>query len=465
MALIPVVLAGGSGKRLWPLSRSVFPKQFLELVSDQSMLQETIGRLADFDIGEPIVVCGEEHRFFVAEHCKQIGVRVKIVLEPIGRNTAPAITVAASMVDSNDILLVLPADHHITDLNAFHLAIAAALNFAQDNFFVMFGVTAKNPNTGYGYVEKGRQFREGFEVKRFVEKPTRAKALDYLNTGNYLWNSGMFVFKASVLLSEMKCLEPELVKFAIDAVKNATIDLDFIRLGEEEFSRCLAGSIDYLLLEKTENLLMVELDAGWSDLGSWDAVANLHAPDCFGNVISEDSVAVDTLNTYVRSSSGKIAALVGVKDLVIVDTEDALLVAHKEALSEVTVAVQKLESQDVEITNLHRKVYRPWGWYDSIDSGDHFKVKRICVNPGAKLSLQKHSYRAEHWVVVIGEAEVTCDNKTFILRENESTYIPLGAVHRLANPRHGPLQIIEVQTGTYLGEDDITRYEDDYHRC
>ena len=465
MSLIPVVLAGGSGKRLWPISRKFFPKQFIELFSDKTMLQETLARLAHFDIGEPIVVCGDEHRFFVAEQCKQIGVKVKIVLEPIGRNTGPAITVAARMVDPDDVLLILPADHHITDLDAFYSTISSALNFAKNNSLVMFGITATIPNTGYGYVEKDEEFREGFKVKRFVEKPSYKKALGYVNAGTYLWNSGMFVFKAGVLLSEMKYQEPGLVKFASDAVKNATIDLDFIRLGKKEFSQCLAGSIDYLLFEKTKNLLMVELDAGWSDLGSWDAVAKLCTSDSHGNVIPDDSVVVDTHDTYLRSHSGKIAAVVGVRDLVIVDTEDALLVAHKGSLAEIKVALQKLESRNQEISNVHRKVYRPWGWYDSIDTGTYFKVKRICVNPGAKLSLQKHSYRAEHWVVVSGKAEVTCDDKLFILRENESTYIPLGGVHRLSNPGDKPLQIIEVQTGAYLEEDDIIRYEDEYHRC
>jgi mannose-1-phosphate guanylyltransferase/mannose-6-phosphate isomerase len=464
MALIPVILAGGRGARLWPLSRKLYPKQFINLVSNKSMFQDTLGRLEKLSVGEPIIICGEAHRFFIAEQLEEIGLKAKIVLEPVGRNTAPAITVAANLLEPCDTMLVLPADHYIKDVDAFLSAVKSAYEFAQDDYLLTFGVTPTSPNTGYGYIEIDSQLGVSRRVKRFVEKPDKEKALSYIKAGNFLWNSGMFVFKVDTFLDEMSDFAANIMDSAKASVDEATIDSDFIRLGAEAFSMSPEGSIDYILLEKTKKLLIIELDVGWSDLGSWDSIADLADADEHGNILPKEAVPIDTSSTYVKSVSDKVIATIGVSDLIIIDTEDALLVANKNSIQDIKRVVEKLEANNSEVVDLHRKVYRPWGWFDNIDSGDNFKVKRIRVNPGAKLSLQKHSFRAEHWIVVKGIAEVTCDGENFLLRENESTYIPLGGIHRLANPGSKPLEIIEVQSGTYFGEDDIIRYEDDYHR-
>jgi len=466
--IIPVILSGGSGTRLWPLSRKQYPKQYLPLTGDNTMLQETILRLNGLDnITDPIIICNADHRFIVAEQCQQIDiVNPTILLEPVGRNTAPAIAAAAlqSIKDSNDaVLLVLSADHVIQDVDAFHQAINIASKQAQYGKLVTFGIVPTDANTGYGYIQKGKSIEEVFEVKEFTEKPNQETAESYLEQGNYLWNSGMFMFQANTLIDELTNYSPDIVASVKNAVKNAAQDLDFIRLDKQEFESSPSNSIDYALMEKSNNVVVVPLDARWNDIGSWSALYDIGTKDDNGNVIQGDVFTEETTNTYINANHHMVATI-GVQDLIIVDTPNATLISTKDKAQEVKKIVEQLQEQDREEQSCHRKVYRPWGWYDSIEMGVYFQVKRLHVNPGAKLSLQMHHKRAEHWIVVSGTATVINGEDILTLAEGESTYIPIGTTHSLENKTNKQLEIIEVQSGVYLGEDDIVRFEDIYGR-
>ena len=469
MQIIPVILSGGSGTRLWPLSRKQYPKQYLPLAGDNTMLQETILRLSDLDnLADPIIICNADHRFLVAEQCQQIEIiNPTILLEPVGRNTAPAIAAAAlqSFKTADDaMLLVLSADHVIQDVEAFHQAINIASNQAQAGKLATFGIVPTEANTGYGYIKSSKNNNDGaHKVEKFVEKPDLETAQTYLEQGNYLWNSGMFMFQADVLISELSEQSPNIVVSVIDAVTNATKDLDFIRLDKQSFESSPSGSIDYALMEKSDNVVVVPLDAGWNDIGSWSALHDIGKKDANGNVINGDVFMQDTTNTYIHAN-GHMIATIGVQDLIIVDTPNATLISTKDKSQKVKNIVKQLQRQDREEQSCHRKVYRPWGWYDSIEVGKHFQVKRLHVNPGAKLSLQMHHKRAEHWVVVSGTATAINGEEVLTLKEGDSTYIPIGATHGLENKTNEQLEIIEVQSGTYLSEDDIVRFEDVYGR-
>jgi len=469
MMIIPVILSGGSGTRLWPLSRKQYPKQYLPLVGDNTMLQETILRLNGLDnLADPIIVCNADHRFLVAEQCQHIDIASPtILLEPVGRNTAPAIAAAAlqSLKQTDDaVLLVLSADHVIQDVEVFHQAINIACQQAQEGKLATFGIVPTDANTGYGYIKSSVDSNNGaHKVEEFVEKPDLETAQTYLEQGNYLWNSGMFMFKATTLIDELTTHSPEIVTSVNDAVNNAEQDLDFIRLDKTAFESSPSDSIDYALMEKSDNVVVVPLDAGWNDIGSWSALHDIGTKDANGNVIKGDVFMQDTTNTYIHAN-GHMIATIGVQDLIIVDTPNATLISTKDKSQEVKNIVEQLQRQDREEQSCHRKVYRPWGWYDSIEMGKHFQVKRLHVNPGAKLSLQMHHKRAEHWVVVSGIATAINGKEMLILTEGESTYIPIGTTHALENHTDEILEIIEVQSGTYLGEDDIVRFEDIYGR-
>jgi mannose-1-phosphate guanylyltransferase/mannose-6-phosphate isomerase len=464
-----VILSGGSGTRLWPLSRKQYPKQYLPLVGDNTMLQETILRLNGLDnFADPIIVCNADHRFLVAEQCQQINVtNPTILLEPIGRNTAPAIAAAAlhSIKDSGDsVLLILPADHVIQDVNAFHKAINIANNKAQDGKLATFGIVPTDANTGYGYIRSSKINNDGaYEVKEFVEKPDLQTAESYLEQGNYLWNSGMFMFKASILIDELTTHSPGIVKAVNNSVDDAVQDLDFIRLDRQAFGSSPSDSIDYALMEKSNNVVVVPLDAQWSDIGSWSALYDIGTKDGNGNVIKGDVMAQDTTNTYINANHHMVVTI-GVDNLIVVDTPDATFISTQDKAQEVKNIVESLQANGRDEGGVHRKVYRPWGWYDSIEFGEHFQVKRLHVNPGEKLSLQMHHKRAEHWVVVNGTATAINGEDVLTLAEGESTYIPIGTTHSLENKSSEPLEVIEVQSGAYLGEDDIVRFEDVYGR-
>ncbi|WP_419834058.1 mannose-1-phosphate guanylyltransferase/mannose-6-phosphate isomerase [Endozoicomonas atrinae] len=532
-------MSGGSGSRLWPQSRSLYPKQFLPLVNEQTMLQNTITRLDGLDSNAaPMVIANEEHRFLVAEQFRQLGRKASaIILEPVGRNTAPAVALAAlktqnsSFITHNEqpttnnpqpqknndpILLVLAADHVIQDVHAFHRAIEAALPAARDGKLVTFGIVPTHPETGYGYIKAGepligdretligvrekltRNSEEGvaekiteskltthnsspithnpslstsnsspttiYSVAQFVEKPDLETAQDYLSSGDYYWNSGMFLFKASRYLEDLNRYRPDILEACQKAMEVQNADLDFVRLDEPAFKACPDESIDYAVMEKTTDAVVVPLDAGWSDVGSWSSLADISEKDEAGNSTLGDVLLHDTRNTYVRSEK-KLIATVGVDDLIITESDDAILVAHKDRVQDVKTIVERLKAENRTEVKLHRKVYRPWGAYDSIDMGERFQVKRITVKPGAQLSLQMHHHRAEHWIVVKGTALITNGDQEILLTENQSTYIPIGAVHRLENPGKFDLELIEVQSGGYLGEDDIVRFEDTYGRA
>ena len=469
MKIIPVILSGGSGTRLWPLSRKQYPKQFLTLVGKKTVFQETILRLKGLDdLAEPIIICNEDHRFLVAEQCQQINVNnPTILLEPIGRNTAPAIAAAAIHLDEitdNVILLVLSSDHVIKDIDAFHSAINIGRAQALTGKLVTLGIVPENANRSFGYIKSSEEKKNGaFCVEEFVEKPDQETAQRYFNHGNYLWNSGMFMFKTSSIIEEFSIHSYEIIKSVKMAVKNSTKDLDFIRLDKEAFESSPSDSIDYALMEKSNNVVVVPLNAQWSDIGSWSTLYDISPKDNNGNVISGDVITQDTTSTFIKTDHNMVVTI-GVDNLIIVDTPDATLIATKDKALNVKQVVEELKLQGRYEEELNRKVFRPWGWYDSIDKGDRFQVKRICVNPGASLSLQKHSYRAEHWIIVKGSALVTNGNKTELLIENQSTFIPVGTLHRLENPGEIPLEMIEVQSGSYLGEDDIERFEDFYGR-
>ena len=465
--IVPIILSGGSGTRLWPLSRKLHPKQFINLVNETTLFQDTILRLPK-DVAEPLIICNEEHRFLAAEQLREIGKKTKgIILEPEGRNTAPAVALAALQFinkGEDPILLVLSADHLIKNIEAFHQSITIASELAENNKLITFGIVPDKAETGYGYIEANiNNTDDYYSIKSFTEKPSQKNAKKYLDSGNYLWNSGMFMFKASVFLSELEKFEPEILSACKKSCTTENIDSDFIRIDNDAFHQCPNESIDYAVMEHTKNGVVVPLDANWSDVGSWSSLWDIKTKDNNDNVSKGDVFLEDVKNTYTYSSN-RLVSVIGVSNLVIVDTQDALLVADKQQTHNIKKIVARLNNDKRSEVDSHRKVFRPWGYYDLVDSGEGFQVKRIVVNSGAKLSLQKHKYRAEHWVVVKGVALVTCGDKVFELVENQSTYIPQGSLHRLENHQDIPLEIIEIQTGSYLGEDDIIRFEDDYQR-
>ena len=463
--LQPVLLSGGSGTRLWPLSREAYPKQFLPLAGDDTMVQATWRRVEALADLAPIVVANEEHRFLVAEQLRQVGAPVPaILLEPVGRNTAPAIAAAAlqAMAGGADpLLLVLPSDHVVRDVAGFQRAVREASSAAEAGALVTFGIVPDAPETGFGYIqaEAGDGLRQ---VLRFVEKPDAATARSYLDAGGYYWNSGMFLFRASRYLEELARFRPDIVDAVRAAHAAARHDGDFVRLDKDAFSACPSDSIDYAVMEKTADAMVLPVDIGWNDVGSWSALWDVAERDADGNAHHGDVIAVDSRNSYAYAQ--RLVALVGLDDIVVVETDDAVLVARKDKVQEVKQVVARLKQEQRSQAVLHREVHRPWGSYDSVDNGGRHQVKRIKVKPGAALSLQMHHYRAEHWIVVSGTAKVTRGDETLLLSENESTYIPLGVKHRLENPGKVPLELIEVQSGSYLGEDDIVRFEDVYGR-
>jgi mannose-1-phosphate guanylyltransferase/mannose-6-phosphate isomerase len=466
--VIPVILSGGAGTRLWPLSREMYPKQLLSLTGKQTMLQDTALRLAAIAGAiPPIVVCNEAHRFTVAEQLHALGIQPSaILLEPSGRNTAPAVALAALKalsVDPDATLVVAPADHVIRDAGKFQQAAGVAVALAQHDKLITFGIVAHAPETGYGYIRRGEGAGPAYPVAQFIEKPPLDVAQQYVATGDYYWNSGMFVFKASRYLAELRSFAPDILTACTAAFQAAKTDLDFVRIDKAEFIKCRSESIDYAVMEKTHDALVLPLDVGWSDVGSWSSLFDVLPADEEGNVLQGDVMVHDTQNCYVHSTSRLVAA-VGMEDHIIVETKDAILVAPKDRVQDVKDLVAKIKKSGRTESSLHREVFRPWGSYDSIDSGERFQVKRLSVKPGGVLSLQMHHHRAEHWIVVQGAARITRNDETFLLAENESTYIPVGATHRIENPGKVPLHIIEVQSGSYLGEDDIVRFEDNYGR-
>lgn len=469
--IIPVILSGGSGTRLWPLSRQLRPKQFLPLVSKQSLFQSTLQRLQGIpQLDHALVVCNEEHRFMVAEQLHSLNIPHQgILLEPVGRNTAPAIALAALYLEAqgkaNALMLVLPADHVIQDIPVFHQAIQQATQAAAAGYLATFGIVPLRAETGYGYIRQGEALDNltARRVAAFVEKPDAATATRYVDSGEYLWNSGMFLFRVDSLLAELTKYHPDIVSNCRAALAHPSHDIDFIRLDQAAFTACPSISIDYAVMEKTADAVVIPLDAHWNDVGAWSAVWEVSPQDDQGNVLHGDTLTHQAQNNLVYAEH-RLVTLVGVDNLVVVETKDATLVAHRDQVQDVKHIVGQLNQQQRQEANLHREVNRPWGTYDCIDVGQRFQVKRIVVKPGAKLSLQKHYHRAEHWIVVSGTAEVRCGDKTLLLTENQSTYIPLGEVHSLSNPGKVPLEIIEVQSGSYLGEDDIVRFEDAYGR-
>ena len=475
--ICPVVMAGGSGTRLWPLSRAAYPKQFLALDGQSSLLQQSVRRLqaigdAGAQVGAPIVVGNEEHRFLLVDQLREMGVEPgAVILEPVGRNTAPALTVAAlqSMHDGRDaVLVVAPADQTVTDTAAFAGVLREAAQHAAGGAVVILGIRPERPETGFGYIEAGAAASgQACTVKRFVEKPSAEVARGYLEAGNFYWNSGLFVLKASVWLEALGRLRPDILEATRKAFSSARLDGPFVRPDAAAFAAIPAESVDYAVMEHlpgtAQRLLMLPLDAGWNDLGAWDAVWQVAGKDDHGNASQGDVILSGTRDSLVQATS-RLVGVIGLHDVVVVETPDAVLVSERGRSQDVKQIVGQLGRHARHEQTLHRKVHRPWGWYDSIDQGPRFQVKRIMVKPGASLSLQKHHHRAEHWIVVSGTAEVTCGERKLLLTENQSTYIPLGEVHRLANPGKVPLEIIEVQSGAYLGEDDIVRFEDTYGR-
>jgi len=469
--ILPIILAGGNGTRLWPLSRELYPKQFLSITDNISFLQQTVLRLKGIDHFPPLVVCNEQHRFIAAEQLRSKNLEHSgIILEPTGRNTAPAIALAAMQAlkscnrDEDPILLVLAADHLIEDECEFQNTVKYAIPFAEDGKIVTFGVVPTSPEIGYGYIRAGNSIKpQVFCIDEFIEKPNLVDAKKYVDSGQCYWNSGMFLFKASSYLKELKKFCPEIYNACNKAILKSESDMNFIRVNESEFELCPSESIDYGVMEKSSDALVVSLDAGWSDIGSWSALWDVSKKDSSNNVNYGDIISIDSKNNYLHSG-GRLIAAVGVENLVVVETKDAVLISKKDRVQEVKSVVDNLKAMDRDEFYLHREVYRPWGKYDSIDFGDRDKVKRITVNPGEKLSIQKHYHRSEHWVVVSGTANVMKGSETFIVTENESVYIPVGTIHALENPGKIPLEMIEVQTGSYLDEDDIVRFEDRYGR-
>lgn len=467
--IIPVILAGGSGTRLWPLSRKLHPKQVLALLGDRTLVQETVLRLRGLDAAAPVVICNDEHRFIVAEQLRDLGEHpAALILEPVARNTAPAVAVAAlyALAQSPDaMLLMLPADHLITDSSAFHTAVVQAMDYARDGHLVTFGIIPAAPETGYGYIMQGAAMPHGpgRKIRRFVEKPDTVTAEGYVRSGQYFWNSGMFVLRADAVLAELTRFAPEIVRGCRESLEKAVSDLDFLRLDHDAFAACPEDSIDYAVMERTDRGVVVPLSCGWSDLGSWDALWQAGEKDDDGNVTRGDVLLCDVRDSFLHAETRLLAA-VGLENHIVVETSDAVLVSPRDRVQEVKKLVDRLKAQNRVEAVSHKKVFRPWGHYESIGQGERYQVKRITVAPGHVLSLQKHFHRAEHWVVVRGTAVVTRDGEEILVRENESVYLPLGAVHRLANPGRIPLELIEVQVGGYLGEDDIVRFEDVYGR-
>lgn len=490
MLIQPVVLSGGSGTRLWPLSREKYPKQLLPLIGEDSLLQATVRRvegIAQVELAPPMVVCNEEYRFVIAEQLRLMGKSGTLVLEPLGKNTAPALTLAAHQAIKNGadpVLLVMPADHVIVDKPAFQSAVQAGATLAQAGAVVTFGITPDAPETGYGYIQSGESYGAASDaavgakrIARFVEKPNLQTAQDYLAQGNYLWNSGLFMMRASVWLAALTACRPDIAAACQTAWDGVQTDGEFVRVGKEAFSQCPSDSIDYAVMERIAGAnvsatttasalpvgVVIPLSVGWSDVGAWDALWQVLPKDGLGNVVQGDVLMQDSSNTLAMSD-GRLIACVGVDNLIVVETADAVLVAHKDKTQDVKKIVDRLKQSGRTEGQMHRKVFRPWGWYDSIDAGPRFQVKRIVVKPGGILSLQMHHHRAEHWIVVSGTAKVTRGEDVYLLKENESTFIPLGTTHRLENPGAVPLEMIEVQSGSYLGEDDIVRFEDVYGR-
>jgi mannose-1-phosphate guanylyltransferase/mannose-6-phosphate isomerase len=468
--LIPLILSGGSGTRLWPISRRNLPKQFLSLAGSETLFQQTLRRAAALpDAAAPVVVASDDHRFLAAEQLHELGIAdANILLEPVARNTAPAIAVGALQAlrrDADALILVLPADHLIGDAEAFTVSVARARRLAEQGWLVTFGIRPDRAETGFGYIRRGAALEgDTFRVDQFVEKPRLDVAEQYLASGEYDWNSGMFLFRASRYLEELQQHAPAMLAAARAAFEEANTDLDFIRLDPEAFTRAPNDSIDYAVMEKTARAAVVPVGCGWSDIGSWDALWMAADKDANGNHLEGDVMALDTNGSLVRSHDRHLVATIGLDDVVVVTTPDATLVARRDRSQDVKKIVDQLKAAGRTEHDLHRVVRRPWGSYDSLESGDRFQVKRIIVKPGAALSLQMHHHRAEHWIVVKGVAEVTCDDKVFLLAENQSTYLPLGSRHRLRNPGKVPVELIEVQSGSYLGEDDIIRFDDVYGR-
>jgi mannose-1-phosphate guanylyltransferase len=464
VSICPVIMAGGSGTRLWPLSRAAHPKQFLKLHGEDTMLQATVKRLSGLDTEAPITLCNEEHRFFVAEQLREVNALGTIILEPVGRNTAPAIALAAlSKIDDDPLLLVLSADHIIADEGAFTEAVYKAVALAESGKLVTFGIVPTEPHTGYGYIECGASLEGAYSVASFREKPDSETATQYLADGGYYWNSGMFLFRASRYLDELKAHRHDIFAACELAIRGISTDLDFVRVDAEAFKACPDDSIDFAVLDKTNDAVVVPMEAGWSDIGSWSSLWDVSSKDEDGNAASGDVVLYETVNSLVRTDD-KLVALVGLKDVVVISTKDATLVAHKDRTQDAKAIVANLREKNRPEWELPREVYRPWGKYDTVDQGERYQVKRITVKPGAKLSVQMHHHRSEHWVVVSGTARVTKGTESFLVSPNESTYIPLGVVHSVENPGKVALEIIEVQSGSYLGEDDIVRLGDIYGR-
>jgi mannose-1-phosphate guanylyltransferase/mannose-6-phosphate isomerase len=469
--IIPVILSGGAGTRLWPVSRAAFPKQFATLLDEKSLLQHTLNRACSLPTATtPVIVSGEEHRFIVAEQLQQMNIgHTSIILEPLGRNTAPALALAAMQILSQTddaIMWVLPADHIITNLQQLHMAAACALAQAQQGYLVTFGIMPTRPETGYGYIQRGDAMpaSQAYQVKKFVEKPDFLTAQNYIDSGEYYWNSGMFMFQAKNYLEALEQYAPDILDVCRQAFENLRHDGQFLRIDKQIFANCRAESIDYAIMEKAENTVVVPLlESGWSDIGSWDALAGLGSSDHLGNVTVGDVVLENVSQSYIHSTNRMVAA-VGVQDHIIVETHDVVLVAHKNACQDVKKIVSQLTQNQRSESELHRKVYRPWGSYDSLQHGNNFQVKHITVKPGASLSLQLHHHRSEHWVIVSGVAEVTKGEEVLQLTKNQSVYIEVGEKHRLRNIGENLLELIEVQVGSYLGEDDIVRFEDNYNR-
>ncbi len=466
----PVVLSGGAGTRLWPVSRTLYPKQLLPLVSERTMLQESVRRVAGKGFAPPVVVCNEEHRFLIAGQLRELDIAPsRMVLEPVGRNTAPAAAVAALLLagdDADAVMLLLPSDHVVEDVSGFLAAVETGLAAAENGALVTFGIPPTGPETGYGYIRRGAAYAGAkgcFRIARFVEKPDLEEARRLVRAGDYHWNSGMFLVRAGRYLEELERLKPEMVECCRRAVAGAVEDLDFLRLEAEAFSGIEPLSIDYAVMEHTEAAVVVPADMGWSDVGSWSALWEIGAKDGDGNVVLGDVITDGTTDSYIRSE-GRLVAALGLDNVVVVATDDVVLVVRRDEAQNVKKVVEALARAGRPEHSVHTKVYRPWGYYQSIDAGDRFQVKRLHVNPGQKLSLQMHRHRSEHWVVVSGTAKVTRGDETFLLNENESTYLPLGVKHALENPGTVPLRLIEVQSGDYLGEDDIVRFEDRYGR-
>ncbi|HGW4685634.1 TPA: mannose-1-phosphate guanylyltransferase/mannose-6-phosphate isomerase [Klebsiella variicola] len=469
--IVPVIMAGGTGSRLWPMSRELYPKQFLRLNGDQSMLQDTVSRLDGLNVSAPVLICNEQHRFLAAEQLRQIDrLSNNIILEPVGRNTAPAIALAAlSIIASgqNPLMLILAADHVIENTEAFHQAIHAATPLAKQGKLVTFGIVATGPETGYGYIQRGDSFgKSAFDVRRFVEKPDLATAEEYLASGEYYWNSGMFLFSAERYLQELATFRPDILEACQKAMSGVKVDSvqDFIRVDLEAFSNCPDESVDYAVMENTSDAVVIPLDAGWNDVGSWSALWEVNEQDSNGNALTGDIFVHKTANCYINTDDTLVAAI-GVENLVIVNTKDAVLVMDKSQVQDVKKVVEFLKTNNRREYRLHRESYRPWGRQDKVVDTQRYQINRVTVKPGGKFSLQKHLHRAEHWVVLAGTAEVTLEDKTYLLTENQSTFIPIGSVHMLVNPGKIPLELLEISSGSYLGEDDIIRLKDHYGHC